>query len=377
LALSTWRDFIVPTDLESSDPTDRLSAAAASLRAGARLYDVMGTPLYATLCERGASDAEIVELVSRGQEGAAPMHLFSAVHYLLLRDSSDPLSRFFATLTPDPLPSQDAFPEFLRFCREHRDEILNLLKTRTVQTTYAERCRTVMPLLSRVADEAGEPLNLIEIGCSAGVLLTFDKYAYELEQGGRVGAIDAPLTLPLKVVGGPRLRIPRIGSRIGLDLHVLDTRSEEERRWLLALSFPEHRQQQAALALALTEVARTPMKMIEGDALATLPAALAEAHDPLCVFHSACLMYWPSQAKAALEALLIDASRDRCIYRVAIEPTERFISEQKGRPDAPEPPGQGKRIRGEAIISRYRGGVVDRIAAARTAPDYGSIEWID
>jgi hypothetical protein len=363
-------------DSTQSEASERLSAAAAALRAGAHLYEVMGTPLYATLCARGASDADIVALVSRGKEGAAPMHLFSSVHYLLLQDSSDHLSRFFATLTPSPQPPEDAFPEFVRFCRKHREQILHLLDTRTVQTTYAERCRTVMPLLSRVADEAGEPLNLVEIGCSAGVLLTFDKYAYAIEHGGRLGAADAPLTLSLAVVGGSPLRIPRIGSRVGLDLHVLDPSSEDERRWLLALSFPEHREQQAALATALKEVARTPMRMIEGDALVTLPAVLAETPDPLCVFHSACLMYWPSQAKAALDALLVDASRNRSIYRVAIEPTDRFISEHKGRTAGSEQPGPGARIKGEAIITRFRGGVVDRIATARTASDYGSVEWI-
>ena len=356
---------------------ERLSAAAGALHAAVHLYGVMGTPLYATLAARGANDAEIVALVSRGKEGAAPMHLFSSVHYLLLRDPSDPLSRFFATLTPSPQPPEDAFPEFLRFCREHRQEILELLDTRTVQTTYVERCRTVMPLLSRVADEAGEPLNLVEIGCSAGVLLTFDQYAYALEQGGRVGAADATLTLSVGVVGGPPLRIPRIGARIGLDLHVLDAGSEDERRWLLAFSFPEHREQQAALATALNVVARTPIRMIEGDALDTLPAVLGDTPDPLCVFHSACLMYWPAQAKAALDALLVDASRNRNIYRVAMEPTDRFESAHRGHADGSGQTGQVAPIGGEAIITRYRGGVADRIASARTAPHYGSVEWIE
>ena len=367
----------MPIDSTQSEASERLGAAAAELRAAVHLYQVMGTPLYATLCARGACDADIVALVGRGKEGAAPMHLFSSVHYLLLQDPSDPLSRFFATLTPSPQSPEEAFPEFMRFCREHREEILNLLDTRTVQTTYVERCRTVMPLLSRVADEAGEPLNLVEIGCSAGVLLTFDKYGYELERGGRLGAADAPLTLSLAVVGGRPLRIPRIGARIGLDLRVLDAGSEDERRWLLALSFPEHREQQAALATALSVVARTPMRMIEGDALDTLPPVLAETRDPLCVFHSACLMYWPSHAKAALDALLIGASRNRSIYRVAIEPTDRFTSEQKGRTDGSEQSGRCTPISGEAIITQYHGGVVDRIATARTAPHYGSVEWIE
>jgi hypothetical protein len=367
----------MPSDSTQHEAGERLTAAGAALRAAVHLYRVMGTPLYATLCSRAASDADIVALVSRASEGAAPMHLLSCVHYLLLRDPSDPLSRFFATLTPSPQPPEDAFPEFVRFCSEHREEILQLLDTRTVQTTYAERCRTVMPLLSRVADEAGEPLNLVEIGCSVGVLLTFDKYAYQLEHGGRLGPADAPLTLPLAVTGGRPVRIPRIGARIGLDLHILDASSEDERRWLLALSFPEHREQQAALATALRVVERTPMRMIEGDALDTLPAVLAETPDPLCVLHSACLMYWPSHAKATLDRLLVDASRDRNIYRVAMEPADRFASEQKGRTDVSEQSAQDRPITGEAVITHYHGGAVDRIATARTAPHYGSVDWIE
>ena len=254
----------MPADPTPTETGARLDAAAGVLRAGVHLYRVMGTPLYSTLCAHGASDPDIVALVSRGREGAAAMHLFSAVHYLLLRAPGDSLSRYFATLTPDPAAPEDAFPEFVRFCREHREELLQLLDTRTVQTTFAERCRTVLPLLSRVADEAGEPLNLVELGCSAGVLLTCDKYAYQLEGGGRVGAADAPLTLSLAVTGGKPLRIPRIGIRIGLDLHVVNVSSEDERHWLLALSFPEHRQQQAVLATALNVVAQTPIQMIEG-----------------------------------------------------------------------------------------------------------------
>ncbi len=360
----------------------RLTAAAAALRASAGLFEGIGSPLYATLCARAADDTELVSLVCMARAGAAPMHLLSSVHYLLLRTrSNDPLSRYFATLAPDPASPEGAFPEFARFCRAHREEIVELLETRTVQTTYAERCRTIMPLLSRVADLAGEPLNLIEIGCSAGVLLTFDSYAYRLDDGRLVGRVDAPLTLPLKVTGGPALRIPKIGTRVGLDLHVIDVRSEDERCWLLALSFPEHREQQAALARALEVVAQTPMRMIEGDALHSLPALLEQTPAPVCVYHSACLMYWPSQAKAALDDRLLQASAGRTIYRVAVEPTERFISEQTGKavPASAAPAGasQSPPVRGEAVISCYRDGVMTRVAAARTASDYGTIEWID
>jgi hypothetical protein len=367
----------VSADHSESPAASRLTAAAAALRASAHLFEGIGSPLYASLCERAANDDDLVSLVARAREGAAPMHLLSSVHYLLLRArSQDPLSRYFATLTPAPQAPTRAFPAFVRFCNEHREEILGLLATRTVQTTYAERCCTIMPLLSRVADQSGEPLNLIEIGCSAGVLLTFDKYAYQLEQGELLGSVDAPLTLPVRIVGGQQPRIPRIGSRVGLDLHVIDVRSEDERCWMLALSFPEHRQQQAALATALGVVAQTPLRMIEGDALQSLPLLLDETMDPVCVYHSACLMYWPAQAKAALDERLLRASAGRTIYRVAVEPSERFTSEQTGR-EVPGAAHSRMPARGEAVITRYRDGIATRIASARTTSDYGSVEWID
>src|SRR5579862_7357949 len=248
-------------DRAERDPTlvrsERLDTVAAAFRAGEQIYRSLGTPLYGALCAGGADDPDIIELASHAQEGAQPIHLFASVHYLLLRDPHDALSRYFATLKDEPASPAQAFPDFARFCAKHRAEILHLLENRTVQTTYVERCRALMPPLSQVAKEAGEPLNLVEIGCSAGVLLAFDKYAYELKGGVRIGAADAPLTLMTEVRGGPPLRIPKIGTRVGLDLHPVNVRSAEERQWLLALTFPEFREQQARLAMALNVVGQT------------------------------------------------------------------------------------------------------------------------
>jgi hypothetical protein len=221
---------------------ERLETVAAAFRAVEQIYRSLGAPLYGALCAGGADDPDIIALASHAQQGAQPIHLFASVHYLLLRDPDDPLSRYFATLTDQPAAPEQAFPDFARFCARHRDQILPLLKHRTVQTTYVERCRALMPPLSQVAKEAGEPLNLVEIGCSAGVLLAFDQYAYELRGGRRIGRADAPLTLMTEVRGGPPLSIPKIGTRIGLDLHTVNVRSAEERQWLLALSFPEFRE---------------------------------------------------------------------------------------------------------------------------------------
>ena len=353
---------------------DLISEVAASFRASVQIYETMATPLYAEFSRHAADDPEMLALAGHGMAGARPTHLFSAVHYLLLGDPADPLARYFATLVRDPLPPAGAYAEFARYCRQHRDTLVELLETRSVQTTYAERCRAILAPMCEVARAAGEPLNLIEIGCSAGVLLVFDKFAYRLNDQGRVGDANAPLLLEGDLQDGPPLFIPAIGKRIGLDLHTIDAASLEERRWLLALCFPELRDEQARLATAFDVIAATDIALYEGDALDHLADAMAAAPDPLCIFHSACLFYWPSEARLALEDMLIEASRTREFWRISIEPSDTFGDWMTGKADDSTPPAASSKS-GEISIFHYREGKSRRHTAGRPNADYGTIAW--
>lgn len=355
---------------------ERMISVAAAFRSNAEMYRDMGTPLYGWLFLRAADDPELVELASHGQEGARPVHLLSAVHDLLLRDPDDPLARFFATLTQDPAPAEKAFPELQRFCRERRSEILAILESRTVQSTYVERCWSVMPAIAHVAEAAGEPLNLIEIGCSAGVLLTFDRYAYDILERGSIGRADAPLLLSGNLSGHPPLRIPEISARIGIDLHPVDARSPDDRRWLLALCLPEFRTEQAQLSTALDVVTQSDLRLLEGDALDLLPGALESVSGPVCVFHSVCLLYWSADAKAALDRMLCEASLSRDIYRLGFELAEDFDAYHAGRDEAP---GQTERPEGatfDVIFTAYRAGQSESRVIAHATPDFTSLHWL-
>ena len=354
-------------------PADEVSA---SFRASERIFTGMGAHLFAAFCHHAATDPELLDLAAHAMAGARPAHLFSAVHYLLLADPADPLARWFATLTDHPLPPASAWPELQRFARTQRAELLHLLQTRSVQTTYAERCRALLAPMCEIARLAGQPesatpLNLVEIGCSAGVLLVFDRFAYRLDHQGLIGAPDAPLLLEGQLHNGPPLFIPRIGARIGIDLHTIDARFPEERRWLLALCFPELRDEQRRLATALDVIAATEITMLEGDGLARLDEALALAPDPLCLFHSACLFYWPPEARRALETRLIEASRTRSFWRIAIEPSDTFDSWQKGEGASPATTKKS----GEITLFHYHQGQATRRPVGRPNSDYGIIEW--
>lgn len=354
--------------------TDDPQVVAASFRASEKIFAGMGATLFAEFCRHAADDPDMIALASHAMAGARPAHLFSAVHYLLLGDPSDQLARHFATLCDDPLPPDGAYPELARYCRAHQEALLNLLRTRSVQTTYAERCRALLAPMAVVARDAGEPLNLIEIGCSAGVLLVFDKFAYRLNAQGLVGSANAPVVLEGELRGGPDLHIPRIGTRVGIDLHTIDARSEEDRRWLLALCFPELREEQRRLAAALQIVAETDITILEGDGLARLREALALAPDPLCIFHSACLFYWPVEARRALEDLLLEVGRTRPFWRISIEPSDTFDNWQKGEAGSAAPPAASRKS-GEIRIFRYREGQVQSRAVGTPNADYGVVDW--
>jgi hypothetical protein len=356
---------------------ERRELIAATFRAAGEIYGSMGSPLYRVLGARCAEDPEILELASHGIEGGLPVHLFASVHYLLRRNPDDPLSGYFATLNNPPLPPEQVYPNFARYCREHRDEIRELLATRMVQTTFVVRCGALMAMMSRVAEEAGGPLNLVELGCSAGILLTFDKYAYAPKGRGRIGPADAPLTVEFELQGGALPRIAEVGKRVGIDLNPIDVRSEDERRWILSLCFPELLGEAAQLVTAMDVVAATDISFIRGDGLALLPDVLAEMPDPLCIYHSAALYLWSPEARAALEALLIEASHGRDIYRVSIEPSEMLDSQLFGRYDEEDAAQRTQTDAVEATISLYRRGAVEHRPVAFATSDYSIVRWID
>jgi hypothetical protein len=353
-------------------PVDRERVAAA-FRAGEAIYTAQGSPLYAALSKAGAEDPFILELASHGMQAAPPVHLFTSVHYLLLGGLADPVARFFPTISTDPAPPEEAWGDFRRFCGEHEEQLRQLLETRPVQMTYVERCRTLLPPMCHVADAASEPLNIIEIGCSAGVMLTFDRYAYELREGELVGPADSPFVLKGQLSGGPRLFMPRIGRRTGIDLNIIDPRSEEDRRWMLATCFPELKTEQNRLAQAMAIVADTDIRWLEGDAIELISESVEQMPDPLCVYHSACLFYWPEDAKAALDQRLSEASRQRSFYRIGIEPSDRFNNWQSGHGDG----DRASRPTGEITVTRYQNGDAHGHVVALSSANFGSVWWED
>ncbi|MDT9598742.1 DUF2332 domain-containing protein [Sphingosinicella rhizophila] len=279
--------------------------------------------LYPVLFRAIADDDYLFDLSCEAQPGQlAGLMLLSAVHYLVLNNPEEPLADYYGSVRPDPRLPGDVVPIFTAFCHAHEDEIIRLLRSRTLQTTSTSRAMGILLSLDHVAKQIGEPFSIVEIGCSAGLLTLFDHYRYDFGNGEILDTDDAPFTVVGKFVGKVPQRpktFPRIRRRIGLDLAPLDPQDPDVRNWVVAQTIADWPAEVANLRAALEYRADIPIEVVKGDALETLPSLLDEIEGPVCVYHSQCLYQWPAEARASFDELLRRRGRERTIHRIGIE----------------------------------------------------------
>lgn len=289
------------------------------------------SPLYQTLARTVASDASLLELAGQARSGQQPPNmLFGAIHLLVLRDPDLPFARFFASVRGDEAePPEGAAAELAAFCADHRDALVSILRSRLVQTNAPRRGVAVRLAMAEIARRVEVPVMFLEVGASAGIQLRFDRWAVETG-GRRFGPAEAPLTLVTEWRGAapvPDLdAIPPVRERLGVDLHPVDATDPDERLWLKALVWPEHRDRFAELSAALDAVAADPPPILAGDAIELLPALDGErlpADIPLVVFHSMVRMHVPRDRRPAFDAAIAGLGERRPLFVIALEVYER------------------------------------------------------
>ena len=282
--------------------------------------------LYEALSNGVSEDSTLLDIASSAAVSPVPNLLFGAVHYLLIGGADSPLSSYYASLTDEPRPPDDAFPHFRAFCLAHEDELRGLLATRRVQTNVVGRCSYLLPAFAIIAGEAsGNALSLVDVGASAGLSLLWDRYRYVYGGRIRAGIASAPVGIEAEVRGEkePPIpeRLPAVAFRVGIDLHPVDLTDADAALWLRALIWPEHldraEQTQAAIALARDE----PPQLIEGDAVEVLPQAVERAPmgSALCIFNNSTLIYMPKEDRRKFVIIVEELSVSRDIYWLSAE----------------------------------------------------------
>lgn len=177
-------------------------------------------------------------------------------------------------------------PEFLAWVEAHWDDVEALIVQRETQTNEVGRAAVLAPLVASLP----QPVSLLEVGCSAGLLLHLDAYRYRYSDRG-LG--EGPLIECESAGAPPALALPAIAARAGLDRNPLDPADPEDARWLRALVWPGEDAREARLVECLAAARLRPATVLAGDAVEDLPRLLgcAAPGTTLVVMHSTVLPY--------------------------------------------------------------------------------------
>lgn len=234
---------------------------------------------------------------------ALPLRLTGGLHALVRRGGAPGLA---ACYPPNPLPDAEALWAALEPVLAEPE--LQTWLDGAPQTNEVGRSAVLMSGLLVVADLFPQPVELLELGASAGLNLLLDRYGYDLG-GVRAGDLGSPLQLRPDWKGGPPPDAPvAVVRRRGVDLHPLDARRDGDR--LLAYVWPDHALRLAQLEAALIIAAEDPPEVEPGDAADWLEARLAEGRETgvtRVVLHSIAFQYFPDRTKARIAAAIGEA----------------------------------------------------------------------
>jgi hypothetical protein len=278
------------------------------------------SPLYAAISGSVAGDREVLGLVATAPpSGQQPNVLLAAVHDLLLRGDAHPLADIYAGRTePGRAPAL-----FRDLCLSRREEIGRMLARRHTQTNEPGRSALLAVGLTAAVAMVGEPIGLLDIGCSAGLNLLIDQYRFEYAPAERhglgagfawteecrersdrsdegrgslpgpearaseasaerhgLGPTGSPVTIACELRGPAPVpvRLPTIAARLGVDRAPIDLADADDARWLLACVWPDTgRLARTAAAIDLARRHRPPV--IAGDMVDDLDTAL-DTFDP-------------------------------------------------------------------------------------------------
>lgn len=241
-------------------------------------HECADEPLYGALCRIVADRPDLLDLLADASvEQQRPNLWLAAVHDLLLSGANHPLQDYFASRGGTSAPDEALGACLADFAAQHAAALRDCMATHTTQTNEIGRCAVLWPALQTLARRSGKPkLALLDLGCSAGLNLGVDDYAYDCD-GVLQGAAANPGVplLPCRVVG-PHRPAPapfQIVQRLGLDPAPVDVNDERAVRWLRACLWPSNvaRAQRFDQAIALARRSAWPVRRVADCTAAVAP----------------------------------------------------------------------------------------------------------
>jgi hypothetical protein len=296
----------------------------------------LGSPLYATLlrcCVDDIGAGGPVAQVLRGHENdpgpsGLALRLLAAVHRLVLDGQATRLAAHYPSVGGDADP-EAAWAMLREVVTAQADRIRVMLEV-APQTNEVGRAAALLGGLLHVAHEFALPVELHEVGASAGLNLHADAFCYRDvaddhlwgPTGSPVQLADAwrgvlpPLSAPLEVAG-----------RFASDVAPLDAADDRDATALLSYVWPDMTDRLERLRAALTIARQRPVPVDRLDAVAAADRLQPVPGRVVVLWHSVMWQYIGQRSQAAVSARLDElgtrAGPEAPLAHVFLEPTRR------------------------------------------------------
>ncbi len=244
---------------------------------------------------------------------SVPLRMAGALHALKL----DGLA--LQDVYPPHEASDDALWEAIRQAMDNHEARLLAWLDSPPQTNEVRRAAAILPALAMVAAETDAPVDLLELGASAGLNLRADRFWLRLPGGG-LGDPASPVVVSPEWHGPePPNVLPRIVGRRGVDLTPILPETPDGRLRLLAYLWPDQPDRLQRTEAAIRIASEVPAEVRAGDAGVWLDDALAqpvEGHARV-LFHTVAWQYFPKATVRRAERALAKARTP--VFRIGME----------------------------------------------------------
>jgi hypothetical protein len=277
----------------------------------------LGSPFTGLVCEvlatrlddRSRFGARLHAWPSQPTADALPLRAAGALNALARSGNAVGLARVYP---PSLAPNPDELWSATAAAIASHDDFLHDYLDSAPQTNEVARSVTILAGCLAIASLHRLPLEILEIGASAGLNLGFDRYRYAFGEA-HWGEQTSPVRLAPRWEGAlPPLDAPlAIAARAGCDISPLDPASSTDRARLLSYIWPDQTQRLARIEAALDMAASAPWRIERADAGEWVERQLGarpQAGRMRVLVHSIMWQYMPQETQARINRTLAEAA---------------------------------------------------------------------
>jgi hypothetical protein len=311
----------------------QFESIVAHFREQGMFCTVYGSPFTGQLLEKMAADIEargpthklVDDWSTNPRADALSLRLAGALHDVVLSGRDAALAALYPAQTPN-WSMDDVWPVARAFLEREHDWVRDFIRS-PPQTNETRRSIALLAGFLAFANTWRGPIDLLELGASAGLNLNWDRFSYRTASWAWGQA--SPVTIDTQWSGpAPANVTPHIRNRAACDQNPLDIRDATQRLRLKSYVWPDQPDRLARFDGAVELALAHDTRVDRADAGAWLSEKLAARADDAAtlVYHSVFLQYPPRETRE----LIVNAIQEAGARATAKAPVAwlRLESEQ-------------------------------------------------